>query len=157
MSNRQYAVNANGDTRPPVKLRYITAARYDKDWHSTPHTHHFSEFFFVLHGEGRFLVDNTAFEVKENDMVIVNPHVEHTERSLQDSPLEYVVLGVEGVTFAFGQLGAASSYRLYNYQANAAQIRSYLKAMLREAETEQPFHEIICQNLLEVTLSLIHI
>lgn len=39
------------------------------------------------------------FDVCEDDMIIVNPNVVHTEMSRGDSPLEYIVLGIEGLQF----------------------------------------------------------
>ncbi|MCI9414166.1 MAG: AraC family transcriptional regulator [Clostridiales bacterium] len=152
MSNQQYEMAANGGERPSAKLLYVTAARYDTDWHSTMHSHYFSEFIYVLHGQGRFLVENTVLDIKENDLVIVNPHVEHTETSLKDHPLEYIVLGVDNVIFTFDPLGAASSYRLYHYQEQASQMNWYLKTMLREVENKALYHEVVCQNLLEVMI-----
>ena len=153
MSNQQYEMAANGGERPSAKLLYVTAARYDTDWHSTMHSHYFSEFIYVLHGQGRFLVENTVLDIKENDLVIVNPHVEHTETSLKDHPLEYIVLGVDNVIFTFDPLGAASSYRLYHYQEQASQMNWYLKTMLREVENKALYHEVVCQNLLQVMIS----
>ena len=152
MSNQQYEMAANGGERPSAKLLYVTAARYDTDWHSTMHSHYFSEFIYVLHGQGRFLVENTVLDIKENDLVIVNPPVEHTETSLKDHPLEYIVLGVDNVIFTFDPLGAASSYRLYHYQEQASQMNWYLKTMLREVENKALYHEVVCQNLLEVMI-----
>lgn len=152
MSNQQYEMAANGGERPSAKLLYVTAARYDTDWHSTMHSHYFSEFIYVLHGQGRFLVENNVLDIKENDLVIVNPHVEHTETSLKDHPLEYIVLGVDNVIFTFDPLGAASSYRLYHYQEQASQMNWYLKTMLREVENKALYHEVVCQNLLEVMI-----
>ena len=152
MSNQQYEMAAYGGERPSAKLLYVTAARYDTDWHSTMHSHYFSEFIYVLHGQGRFLVENTVLDIKENDLVIVNPHVEHTETSLKDHPLEYIVLGVDNVIFTFDPLGAASSYRLYHYQEQASQMNWYLKTMLREVENKALYHEVVCQNLLEVMI-----
>ena len=154
MSNRLYAMETPGDDRPSAKLLYITAAKYERDWHSTLHAHHFSEFIYVLRGKGRFLVENDAFDIRENDLVIVNPHVEHTETSLEDHPLEYIVLGVDDVIFTFGSMGAASSYRLCHYQEQASRMNWYLKTMLREMEAKAPYHETVCQNLLEVMIIL---
>ena len=152
MSNRQYAIESHEQLRPEAKLLYITAAKYERDWHSAMHTHYYSEFIYVLRGRGRFLVEKTAFDIRENDLVIVNPYVEHTEASLEDHPLEYIVLGVDNVAFTFGPMGAASGYRHFHYQEQAAQMNWYLKSMLREVEKKEFYHKAVCQNLLEVMI-----
>ena len=50
--------------------------------------------------------------VSPDDLVIVNPNVEHTEVSLNASPLEYIVLGVEGMEFAAERDPASSFPRM---------------------------------------------
>ncbi|MFR5991126.1 MAG: hypothetical protein ACLUGP_12505 [Faecalibacterium prausnitzii] len=42
--------------------------------------------FYCLSGEGQFYLAGQLFPVKPDDMVIVNPQVEHTELSLNASP-----------------------------------------------------------------------
>ena len=81
------------------RLLYISTSRYEGDWHSTPHAHHCTELFYVIRGKGSFLVNDNVFDVCEDDMIIVNPNVVHTEMSRGDSPLEYIVLGIEGLQF----------------------------------------------------------
>ena len=111
MSNRLYALSDDREKPVEAKLLYVTSAKYENDWHSTPHTHYFTEFFYVLRGEGRFLVEDTTFPVKENDMVIINPNIPHTEMSLSDRPLEYIVLGIDGLFFSFQQPGLPKAIR----------------------------------------------
>ena len=152
MSNHLYDMESSEQNRPTAKLLYITAAKYERDWHSTMHTHYYSEFIYVLRGRGRFLVEKNSFDIRENDLVIVNPYVEHTETSWEDQPLEYIVLGVDNVAFTFGPMGSTSGYRHFQYQEQAAQINWYLKAMLREVEGQAPYHAIVCQNLLEIMI-----
>ena len=155
MSNHLYTI-ASGGRHIETRLLYVTNAKYDGDWHSTPHSHHFSEFFYVLGGRGRFLVDTQTFDVEAHDLVIVNPHVSHTEMSRANSPLEYIVLGIEGVCFSFDQPGADENYRLFHYRDKPSAARqeflSYLHALLKEAEASEPYGEEVCQNLLEVLM-----
>ena len=152
MSNQQYTLDVGGTYPLNARLLYVSSAKYEGDWHSTPHTHFFAEMFYVLRGTGRFLVENTEFPVKENDLVIVNPNVAHTEMSRQNSPLEYIVLGVEGITFSFHQNDTLDSHHVFTFQENRMELLFYLKTLLNEAEREEPYHDKICQNLLEVML-----
>ena len=82
-----------------------TSARADSAATGTApvHTHSCTELFYCLSGEGQFLLSGQLFPVKPDDMVIVNPQVEHTELSLNASPLEYIVLGVSGIEILFGK------------------------------------------------------
>ena len=154
MSNRLYALSDDREKPVEAKLLYVTSAKYGNDWHSTPHTHYFTEFFYVLRGEGRFLVEDTTFPVKENDMVIINPNIPHTEMSLSDRPLEYIVLGIDGLFFSFQQPGAPEGYTVFSFREQRERILFYLNTLLREAETDLPYRDAVCQNILELLIIL---
>ncbi|MFR3429930.1 MAG: AraC family ligand binding domain-containing protein [Holdemanella porci] len=50
-------------------------------------------------GHGLLSLDNKNYPVKEDDLVIVNPLVSHTERGIENVNFEYIVMGIEGITF----------------------------------------------------------
>lgn len=121
------------------RLLYISTSRYEGDWHSTPHAHHCTELFYVIRGKGSFLVNDNVFDVCEDDMIIVNPNVVHTEMSRGDSPLEYIVLGIEGLQFtSFSEQEdeeeEEKDYSVHNYYEFKHEILFYLKTLLQEME-----------------------
>lgn len=67
MSNQNYRLEEKNSKKIDVHLLYITEAKYEQDWHSLAHTHHFTELFFITHGTGKFTIENECFPVKEND------------------------------------------------------------------------------------------
>ncbi len=71
--------------RNKVKLLYVSTAKYGGDWHSTLHTHECTEIFYVVGGSGKFNIEGKLLPVTTDDMVIVNPNVEHTESCKQKS------------------------------------------------------------------------
>lgn len=148
LSNTRYAMPGQPDSRISARLLYVTTSKYEGDWSSIPHTHYFAEFFYVLSGRGRFQVESEQFEVRADDLIIVNPNIEHTELSLDQNPLEYIVLGVDKMAFDFD--GAGAAYSVYNYGAQRDRLLSYLREMLREIEGHEKGYEVVCQNLLEV-------
>ena len=95
--NNKYELIQGNFLRKTAKLLYVSSAKYGGDWHSVQHTHNCSELFYVIEGQGQFLIENQTYPVSVNDLVIVNPNVLHTEVSLNASPLRYIVLGVEGL------------------------------------------------------------
>lgn len=101
MSNQRYSMEPP-PLSLPVQLLYVTCARSDKDWHSMEHSHYFAELFFITKGEGSFIIDNKRVPVRENDLVLVNPGVSHTELGNKKSPWEYIALGIEGLQFHSG-------------------------------------------------------
>ena len=86
-----------------------------------------------------------------DDMVIVNPNVEHTEVSLNASPLEYIVMGVEGLEFAAGEDGDGR-YSMVNFHGGREDVLHYLRGMLHEIETKSAGYDVVCQDLLEVLI-----
>ena len=84
-----------------AKLLYVTHSVYENDWPSLPHTHYFTELCYIKRGKGNYLIEDQIYPVKEDDFIIINSNITHTERSVGDIPLEYIILGVEGLNFSF--------------------------------------------------------
>lgn len=143
-----------------VKLLYVSTSKYEGDWQSILHSHPFSELFYVVHGSGTFLTEGMEFSVCKNDMVIINPYVQHTEKSLYTSPLEYIVLGIDGLAFSFEKIASVqdsvmvqtASGDVYKYNTQNSYVYAYLNIMLEEITKREENYEAVCQNLLEVIL-----
>ncbi|MEZ3508446.1 MAG: AraC family transcriptional regulator [Lachnospiraceae bacterium] len=142
------------------RLLYISTSKYEGDWQSILHSHPFSELFYVVNGQGYFLAEGSEFPVRKNDMIIINPHVQHTERSLPNAPLDYIVLGIEGLSFSFERIAAVQSGvsmetaagTVYQYNVANTNVCAYLNIMLEEISRQEENYEAVCQNLLEVLL-----
>lgn len=142
------------------KLLYVTTSKYEGDWQSILHSHPFSELFYVVNGSGFFIAEDEGFPVSKNDMVIINPHVQHTEKSGSESPLEYIVLGINGLSFSFENVTSAqdgismqtSFGTVYKYNMQGCHVPACLNMMLEEISHKNENYETACQNLLEVLL-----
>ncbi len=133
-----------------LKLLYIESSSYDADWHSTLHSHPFTELFYVIRGRGHFQFnDSSTFPVKEDDMVIINPNIIHTEVSDQENPLEYIVLGIDGVKF-FAGLENDLGFSIHNYSQYKHEILFYLKAILAELQHHNSYSDLVIDNLLNI-------
>lgn len=152
MSNQRYQVKDYKLEKMNIQLLYITQAKYDVDWHSIKHTHHFTELFYVMRGEGSFLVEDEKFAVKEDDLIVVNPNVAHTEISVPDTPLEYIVLGISGLQFLSEEKDEVYDYSVHNYYDYKHEILFYLRTLVEEIKNEDENYEAITQNLLEILI-----
>ena len=154
MSNERYLMMESDIKSLSFQLESITKSKYDSDWHSTLHTHPFTELFYVVDGKGEFNIQGQRFPVKPNDFVIINPQVEHTELSSPDEPLEYIVLGIRGLSFS--NLTPVSEgghpFSFFNLRDEQKDILRYLNAMVQEATSQQMSYELMCHNLLEILL-----
>lgn len=149
MGNIRYAFTDESSDTLPVKLLYVTASRYGNDWESLKHTHYFTELFYVRDGKGQLLVENETIPLKKDDFVIVNPYIEHTETSLDTTPLEYVILGVEGIQFSFDE---QKEYTVFNCRNNKEPLMYYFTSMVKELEEKNKHYELVCKDLLEILI-----
>ena len=151
MSTHQYIlehdVRASGDGGHP-RLLYVTYAHYSREWRSQLHSHTCSEMFFITGGNGAFLIREGRFPVAINDLVVINTQVPHTEISQSDSPMEYVVLGVEGLE-TLTDLGGCALLHLLGEQEP---VSACLRQITREIRERQPGCDEVCQKLLEIIL-----
>lgn len=149
MGNTRYQLNPGSRENTAVKLLYVTNARYEGDWPSIRHTHYFAELFYVRGGSGNFLIEDKSFPIAKDDLIIINPDIEHTEVSFESSPLEYVSLGVEGLSFSFRE---QTNYTIFNCRSNKNNLMFYFTSMLTELENKENDYELICQDLLEILI-----
>lgn len=161
MANTRHSIkNTKNTSFAQSRLLYISTSKYEGDWQSILHSHPFSELFYVVSGSGSFVANGEEFSVAENDLVILNPHVEHTEKSGDSDPLVYIVLGIEGLSFSFGQdqhssgvyQDAVTERSIRKYNAAGTNFYAYLNIMLEEISEKSENYETVCQNLLEVLL-----
>lgn len=151
MSHAMYRMTDFPSEAMPFKLLYVTHSEYDKGWHSTSHTHHFTELFYIVKGKGSFVLPNHEIPVKGNDLVIINPNIEHTERSNERDSLEYIALGIEGISFSLPD-DQGSLIGLFTYQGDREGILFYLRKLLDEVHHNHDDYEIICRNIIEILI-----
>lgn len=154
MSNEMVSISSSAGSRSDFQLRYISISKYEGDWYSLPHTHQFTELFYVLHGEGVFYIENEKVPVKTDDLIIINPNVEHTEKTFPNNPMEYIVFGVEGLAFSFTEHDQAygRGYSFYSYGSDKKQFINFAQLMMHEFQDKKPGFEKVCHGLLEVLL-----
>ena len=136
--------------RGTAKLLNVASARYGGDWHSVPHTHNHLELFFIVGGKGQFLIEDRLYPVDINNLVMINPNVPHTEVSLNALPLEYIVLGIDGIELATTENSNGQFSILDHYES--AEISGCLRNILREMELKNPGYEDICQAYMEILI-----
>lgn len=154
MSNEMVSLSSGTSSRSDFQLRYISISKYEGDWNSLPHTHQFTELFYVLHGEGVFYIEREKVPVKTDDLIIINPNVEHTEKTFPNNPMEYIVFGVEGLAFSFPEHDQAygRGYSFYSYGSDKNQFINFAQLMMHEFQDKNPGFEKVCHGLLEVLL-----
>lgn len=172
MSNQRYTLPYRPDFQPEfsfplvplhtgedqtaltVRLLYLSTSRYDKDWTGAVHSHSFSEIFYITGGQGYFLINGRKTPVQRDNLLIINPQIEHGEFSSEQSPLQYTVLGIEGLQFTPSSVQQEETPVIRISQSCRA-ISTCIEALRDELATPQMGQEAICQNLLNIILLLI--
>ena len=152
MSRSHYSLNQDQSftIRGTAKLLNAASAKYGGDWHSVPHTHNHAELFYIVGGKGQFLIEDQLYPVNTNHLLIINPNVTHTEVSLNAQPLEYIVLGIEGVELSITENSNGQFCILDHFES--MDITSCLRNILREMEQKQPGYEDVCQAYMEILI-----
>ena len=132
-----------------AKLLYVTHSIYENDWPSLPHMHYFTELCYIKKGTGNYLIEDQNFPIKEDDFIIINSNTSHTERSVGEIPLEYIILGVEGLNFSFG---GEHEHLIFNCRRDHEEFAYFMDSLLEEMENKKPHYELVCQDLLNMLI-----
>ncbi len=150
MSHRHYSLKTNDIPKINSKLLSISYSKDEKDWQSLPHTHPFTEIFFVVNGKGNFRFQKEICPIATGDLIMIPPYLEHTEQSIPGTPLEYYVLGIDGI--AFQPKSAESSPQIFCNFSNRALIADLFVQIDFEMKTQRYGSDMICQHLLEILI-----
>lgn len=149
MSNHRYNNGSHNFSTTSLRLLYISTSKYEKDWHSTMHSHQYTELFYVVSGQGEFQVEKSVFPVGPGDIVIINANIEHTERSIHQSPMEYIVLSLEGGDILLDG-SEEPHYFAFNCGAAGKEILFYIQEILKELDERPHQYSAIANNMLEI-------
>ena len=152
MSNRKF--NLENEVLPEIssKLLYITSAKYGDDWVSVPHSHYYTEIFFIKNGSGHMQIESETIPLQKNCLVLIGAQVQHTEFSDLTNPLDYYVIGVEGIKL---HTIHPAEYSVVNSVSNATSIQNCFENILHEMHHKQSGYAEICQHYLAILILLI--
>lgn len=152
MSSQRFSFTDTNISHLGMKMLYLASTKYNHncEFNTNLHTHHFTELYYITKGVGAFQINEKRFAVKENDLIIVNPHIEHTDICDNDMSFEFISLGLEGMTFEFDKQVNNQLYGIFNCDSIKDKMHSILDMLLFEADGEYMHHEISCQNLAEI-------
>lgn len=152
MSHTSYAFNQEKDSLPrgQMKLRNVASTKYSGDWLSIPHSHSYTELFYIVGGDGQFLINDTLFPVRANQLVAVNPNIIHTEVSFESHPLEYIVIGIEEMEFTISG-NEEGRYCIYTFEEEN-DVLSCMRNILREMQEREQEFQIVCQAYMDIIM-----
>lgn len=149
MSNRK--INLENEIQPEIHFRLlsISSSKYENDWRSFPHSHHFTEIFFIKSGTGRIQIENKSVPVAANSLVAIGAQIIHTEFSDSATPLDYYVLGVEGLKINTDQ---EPEYIHVPASSSSPYMSQCFENILREMHNKKDGYAEICQHYLAILI-----
>lgn len=150
MSHINYSFHQTNDvvSHDKMKLRNVASTKYSGDWFSIPHSHSYAELFYIVGGEGKFQINEKLFSVRPNQLIVINPNVIHTEVSFESHPLEYIVIGIEGLEFGASE-NKEENYSVYTFKENSG-VLSCMRNILSEMQNRDAKFQIVCQAYLDI-------
>lgn len=152
MSHTNYTFAPSRETLPrrPMTLRNVASATYGGDWHSIPHTHSYTELFYIVGGDGQFQIGNHLFPVQAHQLVVVNPGIIHTEVGYESHPLEYIVLGIEGLELTIPGSGEMQ-YCIYSFPEHN-DVLTCMQNVLQEMQERGPEYQTLCLAYMDIVM-----
>lgn len=92
--------------------------------------------------------NDKLFPVQAHQLVVVNPNVIHTEVSFESHPLEYIVLGIEGLEFTISD-AAEGSFCIYTFKEDN-DVLVCMRKILREMQNRESSFQILCQAYMDI-------
>lgn len=135
-----------------ARLLYISSSMGGREWHSIPHTHTNAELFYIVDGAGEFQVESQCIPIEQRDIVMVNANVTHTERHVGNKPFEYLVIGVDKISFIQHNLNDHQYVLLPGDSESESEIFPILNQMLAEIHNKQAEYQKVCDSLLNILL-----
>lgn len=135
-----------------AKLLYVSQEKFAGDWHGIGHSHSCLELFYVIEGNGFFSIENEIYSVAANDLVVINPNILHTEIGNPDTPMKYIVLGMEGLEFSTCREEDHYHHYIVNFKNIREQILFLLHNLLIEIDTKPIGFEQMCQHYMDILI-----
>lgn len=152
MSNIQYSLLGQDKTPSSERLLYMSSSVYEKDWKSIFHSHSFTELFYIVSGEGELCLEEKKIPIKENHLIIINPHIKHTETSSSHNQLKYIVLGIDNLKFQFAE---EVNYCIHDCKTHQSVFVPLLQSMLNELRKKNMLYEEVLDHYLAIFFLII--
>ncbi|MEG0981714.1 MAG: cupin domain-containing protein, partial [Erysipelotrichaceae bacterium] len=131
MNNFRSQLTTKRFTKLNPCLIHVAKMQFYKEWDHNYHSHYYTEMFYVTQGSANFLVEEELIELKENDLVILDPNTSHLLIKNNDASFKYIALGVEDIIF--NNEDDTDNFHKLN-DCNPQDILFYLKKIVQESE-----------------------
>lgn len=150
-SDEKNPQTSEASLRKNARLLYVSTSTRGKEWSNVLHTHTNVELFFITGRNGYFRVNTGTFPVEQNDLVIINSDVAHTELAMDGNQFEYLVLGIDEVDF-FNQDNKKTDFLRFSCRDDNTELLFYFSQILSEIEVRGIDYLRACHDILDALI-----
>ena len=147
MGTRRFDLEIGHVKQTTAKLLSITSSKFEDDWISSPHSHYFTEIFYIKSGKGHMQIEDKVISIQADFVIAINAYIHHTEISSYADPLDYYVIGVDGLHISNED---KTDYSIINCFGRHPSIRQCFENIHTEMQAKQESYREICQSYLEI-------
>lgn len=133
-----------------VKLSHVNMYHCESPASNIFPGHPYSKIIFIQKGQGQFYFGNEFLPVQENDLLLVNPDKQKFSVDVRQSPLDFIILGIENLFFTNDANNAVSPFTRLSFSSDLCQ--NLMRMLILEVEKHSEYYEEACRHYLNLIL-----
>lgn len=126
-----------------VKLSHVNMYHCESPASNIFPGHPYSKIIFIQKGQGQFYFGNQFLPVRENDLLLVNPDKQKFSVDVRESPLDFVILGIENLSFIDDTKQCIPPFTRLSFPSDTCQHLMHM--LIHELEKHSEFYEDACR------------
>ena len=131
-----------------VKLSHVNMYHCESPASNIFPGHPYSKIIFIQKGQGQFYFGNQFLPVRENDLLLVNPDKQKFSVDVRESPLDFVILGIENLSFIDDTKQCIPPFTRLSFPSDTCQHLMHM--LIHELEKHSEFYEDACRYYLNL-------
>ena len=123
-----------------VKLSHVNMYHCESPASNIFPGHPYSKIIFIQKGQGQFYFGNQFLPVRENDLLLVNPDKQKFSVDVRESPLDFVILGIENLSFIDDTKQCIPPFTRLSFPSDTCQHLMHM--LIHELEKHSEFYEV---------------
>ena len=130
-----YSLIQEEQSFPDFRLLYLRQYRRNRTQPLQQRTHPYTEIYFITQGEGIMQIEEEIYPMQEHQCFLIGSHIRHGEYTETDAPLDYYVMGLEGILLHKKNENCYDTSKMHN--------SGHFLSLYAPQEDTQPYHKEI--------------
>lgn len=133
-------------------ILYISHTLIDENFKPLIHSHHNLEIIFVVNGQGKITTIDETYNIKQNDLIIINKNSMHFE---ENQDLEFYAIGINKIELITKEDFSKNTFIISLKENDIKQIKSIYMFLYKEAQNKSYLYQSIIDNYVNIIFKLI--